>query len=103
MMPVDESTSRALTGASGSPVNPLPVQSVQAVPALVVFHTCEVWKPMMPTYAVCPLATEVSMATEEIAYVFGLMLPVTFVITGVAAPALVVTQTSPPPMFANGP
>src|SRR5438270_12820835 len=33
------------------------VKSNQKTPALVVFHTCEVWNPMIATYAVCPLGS----------------------------------------------
>jgi hypothetical protein len=94
-----ESTSNAFTGASGNSVAPVPVQSVQLAPAFVVFHTCDagyagVLNPMIPAYAVLPLVSDESIATEEIAYPFGFTFPVTFVIK--LTPALVVTHTSPP-------
>jgi hypothetical protein len=98
----------AFTGASGRDVRPVPVQSIQAAdPAVVVFHTCEVGykselNPIMPTYAVSPEGSDLSIATEEIAKLLGLIDCDTFVMGN--TPAFVVTHTSPPPgVPLNGP
>src|ERR1700674_525285 len=105
-MPVCEPTSNTVTGASGSPVGPVDVQSVQLAPAFAVFHTCDVGydgvlNPIIPTYAVLPVASDLSIATDEIAYRFGFTFCVTFVIN--VTPALVVTHTPPPGIPLSGP
>src|ERR1039457_5767697 len=86
------------------------VQSVQLAPAFAVFHTCEVGNPgvlnpMIPTYAVLPVASDESIATVEIAYPFGFTFWVAFSVTFVIklTPASVVTHTSPPGDPLRGP
>ena len=56
---------------------------------------------MTPTYAVLPVASDVSIATAAIAYPCGFTFWVTFVIK--LTPALVVTHTSPPGDPLSGP
>jgi len=69
------------------------VKSVQLTPALVVFHTCDTWKPMIVTYAVLPVASEVSIATPETGKLPGLIAPVRSNQVPDPPLALVVTQT----------
>src|SRR6202140_3310823 len=98
----------AVTGASGrNPDTPGPgAGPTSAQPAFAVFHTCDVaddrvLNPMIPPYAVLPVASDLSIATEEIACPFGFTVCVTFVIN--VTPALVVTHTSPPGFPPSGP
>src|ERR1035441_176159 len=107
---VPASTSPAFTGASGTAAEPVPVQSVQLAPAFAVFHTCEVGNPgvlnpMIPTYAVLPVASDESIATVEIAYPFGFTFWVAFSVTFVIklTPASDVTHPSPPGAPLRGP
>src|ERR1700686_1509346 len=97
----------AFRGESGRAFADAPVKSIQFEPAFVCAHTCPdpPVKPITVTYAVLPLASDVSMATAEIGNWLGLMLPppgpLSVTMEKVetvpeTAVAFVVTQTFPP-------
>src|SRR5581483_2005922 len=91
-----ESITSVFAGASGSAPVPKPLKSVHCEPPLVVLNTCAPPKPMMATYAVCPVASELSTATLEMVYWLGLIFCVTsaHVLGGPAA--FNVRNTRPP-------
>src|SRR5208282_4325777 len=106
MWPIGSITT-AFAGESGRAPAPLPVKSTQFAPAFVVCQTCPgpPVKPITVTYAVLPVASELSIATLEIGNSLPLMLfpPGPFKVTLAkleATPetgiAFVVTQTFPP-------
>src|SRR4029077_3198915 len=96
------SINTALAGASGRLFGAVPVKSVHDAPALLVFHTWETWKPMIVTYAVLPVASEVSIATPEIGKPPGLIVPERSSQLPGPALALAVTQICPP-LGSSGP
>jgi hypothetical protein len=79
----------------------IPEKSAHVSPAFVVLKTCPTWNPMIVTYAVCPVASEGSIAIDEAGNCPGLIAPVRSAISDV--PVLVVTNTRPPAGFVPAP
>src|SRR6266581_2018857 len=96
-VPVCPSTTSASAGASGKLVE----NAVHVSPAFVVLKTWPTWNPMTAAYAVCPVASDGSIAMADTGKCPGLIVLVRSAISVV--PAFVVTNTRPPDGFVAPP